>query len=164
MYGSRQWIEKVPHEKKILLVSKCCCFYFATATPNIFLHKEITFLPSCQISVNTSESECFYLPLFITDRYKLAVKFWSIPITKTWLGWVPEANSMQILHSSTRKTKKMFMTKECPLYSSQRSFTSLLGPVAALYSPMIDVCAKIKRAAACFLSQVYHQCKLNNCL
>ena len=36
---------------------------------------------------------------------------------------------------------------------------SLLGPVAALYSPMIDVCAKIKRAAACFISQVYHQCK-----
>ena len=24
---------------------------------------------------------------------------------------------------------------------------------------MIDVCAKIKRAAACFISQVYHQCK-----
>lgn len=36
---------------------------------------------------------------------------------------------------------------------------SLMGPVAALYSPMIDVCAKIKRAAACFISQVYHQCK-----
>ena len=36
---------------------------------------------------------------------------------------------------------------------------SLSGPVAALYSPMIDVCAKIKRAAACFISQVYHQCK-----
>ena len=36
---------------------------------------------------------------------------------------------------------------------------SLLGPVAALYLPMIDVCAKIKRAAACFISQVYHQCK-----
>ena len=36
---------------------------------------------------------------------------------------------------------------------------SLLGPVAVLYSPMIDVCAKIKRAAACFISQVYHQCK-----
>lgn len=36
---------------------------------------------------------------------------------------------------------------------------SLLGPVVALYSPMIDVCAKIKRAAACFISQVYHQCK-----
>lgn len=36
---------------------------------------------------------------------------------------------------------------------------SLLGPVATLYSPMIDVCAKIKRAAACFISQVYHQCK-----
>ena len=36
---------------------------------------------------------------------------------------------------------------------------SLLGPVAALYSPMIDVCAKIKRVAACFISQVYYQCK-----
>ena len=57
------------------------------------------------------------------------------------------------------KHKKKCCWPKNGLSSSQRSFMSLLGPVAALYSPMIDVCAKIKRAAACFISQVYHQCK-----
>ena len=62
-------------KRKYCLFLSAVVFILQQQLPTFFLHKEITFLPSCQISANTSESECFYLPLFITDRYKLAVKF-----------------------------------------------------------------------------------------
>lgn len=53
----------------------------------------------------------------------------------------------------------MLTSKEWPFKFSEEFHVPLMGLVAALYSSVIDMYAKIKRAAACFLSQVYHHCK-----